>query len=53
MPVESRRQEHGTEGYAGPTGLPADKDPVCAMCGKPVRVDDIVCPHCGASLVAG
>lgn len=29
------------------------EDPVCAICGHPIEPDDIVCPNCGESLVAG
>jgi predicted amidophosphoribosyltransferase len=31
----------------------SDDAPTCAACGKPIRQDDIVCPHCGTPLVAG
>ena len=29
------------------------EQPVCANCGHPIEPDDIVCPNCGISLVAG
>jgi rubrerythrin len=32
---------------------PAGEEPTCAACGKSIRQDDIVCPHCGTPLVAG
>ena len=39
----------GTE----PSGQPTPDEPICAACGRPIGRDDIVCPHCGTSLVAG
>jgi len=35
------------------TGTPIEENPTCAACGKPIRQDDIICPHCGTPLVAG
>jgi len=29
------------------------EQPICAMCGKPIAADDLVCPHCGTKLVSG
>ncbi len=29
------------------------REPVCATCGGKIRRDDIVCPHCGETLVSG
>ena len=38
-----------------PPDVPAgDPDqPVCAKCGGSIDENDLVCPHCGVSLVAG
>ncbi len=33
-------------------GSPED-EPTCALCGGKIGPDDVVCPHCGESLVAG
>lgn len=30
-----------------------EEQPVCAKCGHPIEPDDIECPNCGISLVAG
>jgi len=30
-----------------------DEEPVCANCGGVIGPDDLVCPHCGISLVSG
>lgn len=30
-----------------------DEEPVCANCGGTISMDDLVCPHCGISLVSG
>lgn len=30
-----------------------DEEPVCANCGGAIGADDLVCPHCGISLVSG
>lgn len=30
-----------------------EEEPTCAICGGRIGPDDVVCPHCGASLVAG
>lgn len=30
-----------------------EEDPVCAICGHEIAQDDLVCPNCGTSLVAG
>ena len=32
---------------------PPQEEPVCAVCGKPIERDDLVCPHCGTRLVSG
>ncbi|MDQ3654414.1 MAG: hypothetical protein M3457_04965 [Chloroflexota bacterium] len=32
---------------------PGDEEPVCANCGGAISLDDLVCPHCGISLVSG
>ena len=32
---------------------PPEGEPVCGACGGPIEVDDIFCPRCGTSLVAG
>lgn len=32
---------------------PIQEEPVCAVCGHPIGQDDLVCPNCGVSLVAG
>jgi rubrerythrin len=41
---ESRKTEESTE----PT-----PELTCAECGGVIESDDLVCPHCGISLVAG
>ena len=36
------------------SGVPNDDaEPVCANCGGVIGPDDLVCPHCGISLVSG
>ncbi len=41
-------------GSSGAAATPATEDtPTSTVCGKPIRQDDIVCPHCGTPLVAG
>jgi len=35
------------------TDSPVEDHPVCAICGHPIAPDDIECPNCGTSLVAG
>jgi rubrerythrin len=32
---------------------PVEDEPVCAICGHRIEPDDIECPNCGTSLVAG
>jgi hypothetical protein len=34
-------------------GSPVEDEPVCAICGHRIAPDDIECPNCGTSLVAG
>jgi hypothetical protein len=34
-------------------GASPPEEPTCALCGGRIGPDDVVCPHCGASLVAG
>jgi hypothetical protein len=46
----SAERERGPEDDPHPA--PPD-EPTCAVCGGRIRADDVVCPHCGASLVAG
>lgn len=36
-----------------PGESPPDEEPACAICGGRIGPDDVVCPHCGESLVAG
>lgn len=43
-PVDHTPEEHH------PT---SQEDPSCAVCGAAISQDDIVCPNCGTSLVAG
>jgi rubrerythrin len=31
----------------------SEEEPTCALCGHPIAQDDIICPNCGVSLVAG
>jgi Cu+-exporting ATPase len=42
------RFEADPEQYSATPSLPA-----CASCGGSIGQDDVVCPHCGVSLVAG
>jgi len=42
-------REAGSE----PDSINPDEEPVCANCGGVISVDDLVCPHCGISLVSG
>lgn len=39
--------------HAELAGAPTADEATCAVCGWPIRADDVVCPHCGAPLVAG
>lgn len=48
--------EAGGQAYdAGPEtdSIDPDEEPVCANCGGAISADDLVCPHCGISLVSG
>lgn len=38
---------------SGSDPIDPDKEPVCANCGGVISADDLVCPHCGISLVSG
>jgi hypothetical protein len=51
-PSRAGRRERGPEGDPHPNP-PNPDEPTCAVCGGRIRVDDVVCPHCGASLAAG
>ncbi|HLU35333.1 MAG TPA: zinc-ribbon domain-containing protein [Thermomicrobiales bacterium] len=44
------RNEPGAEGADAPGRA---EQPVCAICGHEIAPDDVVCPSCGTSLVAG
>jgi rubrerythrin len=44
------RNEPGAEGAEAPGQA---EQPVCAICGHEIAPDDVVCPSCGTSLVAG
>ncbi len=41
------------ESRSQPPGAGKPDETVCTNCGKPVSQDDLVCPHCGISLVSG
>lgn len=45
----SRRESSGDANL----GSPAEEEPTCAICGGRIGPDDVICPHCGESLVAG
>jgi len=52
--VEPKPSPGGGVGSATPPfGTERDDPPTCAVCGKAIRQDEIVCPHCGTPLVAG
>jgi hypothetical protein len=36
-----------------PDAPSSTEEPVCAACGGEIGPDDVICPHCGVSLVAG
>jgi rubrerythrin len=51
---ESRRQPEENAGNdARSSSQDEAEEPVCAICGHAVAQDDLVCPNCGTSLVAG
>lgn len=35
------------------TGRTNPEPPICAYCGGVISEDDLVCPHCGRTLVGG
>jgi len=51
---DKEKQERPDHPQPPPAPAPEEvSDPVCAVCGHPISQDDIVCPNCGTSLVAG
>lgn len=52
---EHDEKDHRTVGQPAPQEENSGpvEEPVCANCGHPIEPDDIVCPNCGISLVAG
>lgn len=49
-------RRHGSETALrrdAPLTQPLSDEVACQNCGKPVRRDDILCPHCGMELVSG
>ncbi len=47
------RPEDRDRGSAAVDAERPDEQPVCAACGGAIRIDDLICPHCGESLAGG
>lgn len=52
-PGDARQPVMETSPDPRPAGEQETGEPVCAACGGVISVDDLVCPHCGISLVSG
>jgi hypothetical protein len=53
-PVEDQQQADTDQTLGSPSSEDSPlREPVCAACGGTIRRDDIICPHCGESLVSG
>ncbi|HVL25358.1 MAG TPA: zinc ribbon domain-containing protein [Thermomicrobiales bacterium] len=55
MSDEARHNDSRTGAeHEPPAPAPEEvSEPVCVVCGHPISQDDVVCPSCGTSLVAG
>jgi len=47
--VKEIDQQLATELQPTPTEKPAEETKFCSNCGKPIAIDAVFCPHCGAS----